>query len=188
MLQSSFGFGGLCFSKDIRSLVYLCESFHMSEVASYWKSILDMNEVQKIRTIPRVTSLFSGDIRGKRIAVLGIAFKKNTADIRESCVIDLIKGFATAGALITIYDLWVTASRIRHDLGIGDAGEGHLGSTLKICKSAEEACERACAVLVTTDWDMFIVKPCERVPESTESMVNYEISNVRTPSPSFFVV
>ncbi|KAI0197927.1 UDP-glucose/GDP-mannose dehydrogenase family, NAD binding domain-containing protein [Astrocystis sublimbata] len=156
MLQSSFGFGGSCFSKDIRSLVYLCESLHMPEVALYWKSILVMNEVQKTRTIPRVTSLLGGDIRGKRIAFLGVAFKKNTADTRESCAIDLIKGFAKAGALITIYDPWVTANRIRHDLGIGDDGEGDPGpTTVKICKSAEEACERACAVLVTTDWDMF---------------------------------
>ncbi|KAI1262505.1 UDP-glucose/GDP-mannose dehydrogenase family, NAD binding domain-containing protein [Xylariaceae sp. FL1019] len=173
MLQSSFGFGGSCFSKDIRSLVYLCESLDLPEVASYWKSILDMNRIQKTRTIPRVASLLGGDIRGKRIAILGVAFKKNTADTRDSCAIDLIKVLTTAGALISIYDPWVTDSRIRHDLGIGDAGEGHPGSTVKICKSAEEACERACAVLVTTDWDIRLATVMEHpkvVLGSTQTM------------------
>jgi hypothetical protein len=71
-----------CFQKDILNLVYLSESLHLPEVAEYWNQVIKLNEYQKRRFSQRViTSLFN-TITGKKIAVLGFAFKKDTGDTR----------------------------------------------------------------------------------------------------------
>ncbi|KAI3342048.1 UDP-glucose/GDP-mannose dehydrogenase family, NAD binding domain-containing protein [Ustulina deusta] len=155
MLQSSFGFGGSCFLKDIRSIIYLCQSLHLPEIAAYWKSILDINDMQKSRAIPRIASLLGGDIKRKKIAVLGFAFKKDTEDTRESCAIDLVQGFVREGALVSVYDPCVKGSQIHRDLSICKVDEEHTGGSVRICNSGLEACEGAYAVVVATDWDMF---------------------------------
>lgn len=77
-----------CFQKDILNLVYLSESLHLPEVAEYWNQVIKLNEYQKRRFSQRViTSLFN-TITGKKIAVLGFAFKKDTGDTR--CVISFL--------------------------------------------------------------------------------------------------
>ncbi|KAI1872480.1 hypothetical protein JX265_005360 [Neoarthrinium moseri] len=156
MLRSSFGFGGSCFKKDILSLVYLCKSLHLDDVASYWQSISDINETQKSRAVSRIVSRFNNSMGGKKVAVLGFAFKEGTGDTRESCSIDLVKGLLHEGALVNIYDPYVDKSQILKDLGFGEESSG---GSVKICQSGEEACEHTVAVLVATNWDMFRVNP-----------------------------
>src|SRR5215213_8335298 len=81
-LQSSVGFGGSCFKKDILNLVYLCEHYGLPEVARYWEQVVAMNEYQEARFAANmVTSMFN-TVAGKRIALLGAAFKANTNDTR----------------------------------------------------------------------------------------------------------
>lgn len=77
-LKASVGFGGSCFQKDILNLVYLSESLHLPEVADYWRQITIMNEYQKRRFSERVVRTLFNTITGKKIAVLGFAFKKDT--------------------------------------------------------------------------------------------------------------
>ncbi|KAJ7430844.1 hypothetical protein B0H11DRAFT_2262832 [Mycena galericulata] len=71
-LKASVGFGGSCFQKNILNLVYLSESLHLPEVATYWHQVVKMNEYEKRRFSQRV-----------RMAVLGFAFKADTRDTRE---------------------------------------------------------------------------------------------------------
>ena len=159
MLRASFGFGGSCFKKDIRSLVYLCKCLHLDDVAAYWEAILNINEKQKSRSVARIVSRFNNNMNGKKIAILGFAFKENTGDTRESCAIDLVKGFLHEGASVSIYDPLVQESQIREDLGIDCAADGGLDNRLTICQSGEEACTGAHGVLVATNWGTFKVKP-----------------------------
>ncbi|KAH8647278.1 UDP-glucose/GDP-mannose dehydrogenase family, NAD binding domain-containing protein [Xylariales sp. PMI_506] len=158
MLRASFGFGGSCFKKDVRSLVYLCISLHLDEVAAYWQGILDINEHQKCRSVSRVVSRFHNSMTKKKIAVLGFAFKENTGDTRESCSIDIVKGFLREGASVRIYDPCVKESQIYRDLGPYGAPDGGPGSPLQVFQSAEEACEGAHAVVVLRtaplDWHL----------------------------------
>ena len=88
-LRSSIGFGGSCFQKDILNLTYLCRHFGLPEVADYWQQVISMNEYQKERFVQRMLDAMFNTISGKRIAVLGFAFKKDTNDARESPAIQI---------------------------------------------------------------------------------------------------
>merc|ERR1711959_206218 len=83
-LKASVGFGGSCFQKDILNLVYLCQSFGLSEVAEYWSQVVKMNDYQKHRFATRVIRSMFNTISEKKIAILGWAFKKDTGDTRET--------------------------------------------------------------------------------------------------------
>merc|ERR1712238_239582 len=76
-LQSSVGFGGSCFQKDILNLVYLCESHGLNECADYWRQVIAMNDFQKKRFSEKIVSSMFNTVTGKKIAVLGYAFKKD---------------------------------------------------------------------------------------------------------------
>lgn len=172
-LRASVGFGGSCFQKDILNLVYLSESLHLPEVAAYWRQVVDMNEYQKARFSKRVVDTLFNTITGKRIAVLGFAFKADTGDTRESAAITLIKNFQNEKALINVYDPQVPHSQIWQDLQ-----EVNPGMPLDVCKlsvlvllmyadrsivqkqvtisaSAMEACKNAEAVVIATEWKEF---------------------------------
>ena len=81
-LKASVGFGGSCFQKDILNLVYLCESLHLKEVADYWRQVVTLNDYQKKRFVRNVVESLFNTVTGKRIAVFGFAFKKDTGDTR----------------------------------------------------------------------------------------------------------
>jgi UDPglucose 6-dehydrogenase len=115
-LRASVGFGGSCFQKDILNLVYLSRSLNLPEVADYWEQVVQMNEYQKHRFSKRVVDTLFNTITGKRIAVLGFAFKADTGDTRESAAISLIKDFQAEKALVNIYDPQVPPGQIWMDL------------------------------------------------------------------------
>ncbi len=81
-LNSSVGFGGSCFKKDILNLVYIAESYGLPEVAAYWESVVHINDWQQTRFVRRMISTMFNTVSGKRIAVFGFAFKKDTGDTR----------------------------------------------------------------------------------------------------------
>ncbi|KAF8592834.1 hypothetical protein BDV93DRAFT_357401, partial [Ceratobasidium sp. AG-I] len=110
-LKASVGFGGSCFQKDILNLVYLSESLHLPEVAAYWRQVVEMNDHQKRRFSKRVVDTLFNTITGKRIAVLGFAFKADTGDTRESAAITLIQHFQQENALVNVYDPQVTEAQ-----------------------------------------------------------------------------
>ncbi|KAM7419208.1 hypothetical protein PAMA_016362 [Pampus argenteus] len=81
-LKASVGFGGSCFQKDVLNLVYLCEALNLPEVASYWQQVIDMNEYQRRRFACRIIDCLFNTVTGKKIALLGFSFKKDTGDTR----------------------------------------------------------------------------------------------------------
>ena len=70
-LQSSVGFGGSCFQKDILNLVYLCQSYGLDECAEYWHQVIKMNEYQKSRFTKKMVECMFNTVTGKKIAILG---------------------------------------------------------------------------------------------------------------------
>ncbi|TGZ67758.1 hypothetical protein CRM22_004609 [Opisthorchis felineus] len=83
-LKASLGFGGSCFRKDILNLVYISECLNLNEVASYWYSVLQMNEFQHSRFCRQIISKFNNTLTGKRIAIFGFSFKADTHDTSAS--------------------------------------------------------------------------------------------------------
>ncbi len=160
-LKASVGFGGSCFQKDILNLTYLCQHFGLPEVAAYWESVVRINDWQKHRFTARIVKELFNTITGKRIAVLGFAFKKDTNDTRETAAIAVCQDLLAEGAEVLVYDPKVPESLIRFDVLGSETNEN-----LKVVGSAEEACRGAHAIAVLTEWDEFKDLPFAEIYES----------------------
>jgi len=90
-LNASIGFGGSCFKKDILNLAYLCKTYGLDEVADYWESVVKINEYQKERFILNMLSSMFNTLAGKKICLLGFAFKADTGDTRETPALYIAK-------------------------------------------------------------------------------------------------
>jgi UDPglucose 6-dehydrogenase len=150
-LKASVGFGGSCFQKDILNLVYLCEHYGLPEVSAYWESVVRMNDWQKSRFTRHLVKTLFNTVSGKRIAVLGFAFKKDTNDTRESAAIQVVRDLLVEGATVVVYDPKVTEEEIRRDV----LGPGKEDTRLLVVSSAAEAALGAHALAVLTEWDEF---------------------------------
>ncbi|PAA51590.1 hypothetical protein BOX15_Mlig028127g1, partial [Macrostomum lignano] len=154
-LCASLGFGGSCFQKDVLNLVYLCECLNLPEVARYWESVVTLNQYQKYRFADKIIVDLFNTVKGKRIAVLGFAFKKDTGDTRESPAIDVCRRLIDEGALLRVYDPKVASSQIRLDLNQPEPDEASDAAVLTVCSDAYSAAEGAHAVVICTEWSEF---------------------------------
>uniref|UniRef100_A0A1I8ICW0 UDP-glucose 6-dehydrogenase n=1 Tax=Macrostomum lignano TaxID=282301 RepID=A0A1I8ICW0_9PLAT len=151
-LCASLGFGGSCFQKDVLNLVYLCECLNLPEVARYWESVVTLNQYQKYRFADKIIVDLFNTVKGKRIAVLGFAFKKDTGDTRESPAIDVCRRLIDEGALLRVYDPKVASSQIRLDLNQPEPDEASDAAVLTVRLLS---CEGAHAVVICTEWSEF---------------------------------
>ena len=115
-LNSGPGFGGSCFKKDILNLVYLAKFFDLPEVANFWEGVVNLNDWHQHRLSKLIIQKLFGTISGKKISILGFAFKANTNDTRESAAITICKDLLEEGAFISINDPKVTNKQIEKDL------------------------------------------------------------------------
>ena len=146
-LKASVGFGGSCFKKDLLSLVYLCEFYGLTEPAAYWQSVQDLNEWQKHRFA--LMAAAHAKKNGGVVAVLGLAFKKNTNDFRESPAIDICNHLLAAGVRLRLQDERVDPSAFRSAL-VDDEMVG-----FEFFADVEDAARGASAVLILTEWDRY---------------------------------
>ena len=161
-LKASVGFGGSCFQKDILNLVYLCRHYGLEEVAEYWHQVIKINDYQKNRFAQKIIDGLDGDLKGKKIAILGWAFKANTNDSRETPAKYVAFRLLEAGALLHIFDPMVEEDRIRMDLhdlykNTGKSKD-EIDSILKnieIMETLEEAISEVKAICVLTEWEVF---------------------------------
>ncbi len=163
-LRASVGFGGSCFQKDILNLVYLCEFYGLKEVAAYWEQVVIMNDHQKTRFAKHIVRTLFNTVSGKRIALWGFAFKKDTNDTRESAAIYICRDLLREHAHLAIYDPKVGVEQIRSDLEyvfmnehgeISQQDRKLIADHVTVCGSALEAAEHAHGIAVLTEWDEF---------------------------------
>ncbi len=145
-LKSSVGFGGSCFQKDILNLVYICRSYGLTEVADYWESVVRINQWQQRRFVRNMLAVMFNTVAGKRIALLGFAFKADTGDTRESPAISVASGLLEERAHLVISDPKALA-QARVDL----AGAEHVSFEPDPYKAAEGAH----AVAILTEWKQY---------------------------------
>ncbi|MGF1452577.1 MAG: UDP-glucose 6-dehydrogenase [Opitutales bacterium] len=153
-LRASVGFGGSCFQKDILNLVYLCEYFNLPEVAAYWEQVVVMNNYQKSRFVLRMVRAMFNTVAGKRIAIYGFAFKKDTNDTRESAAIDVCRNLLTERAELCIYDPKVQPAQIYADLGLESEADAKAKG-VTVCQDPYEASKGAHAIAILTEWNEF---------------------------------
>ncbi len=160
-LKASVGFGGSCFQKDILNLVYLCEHFGLPAVAEYWEQVVSMNNHQKKRFTVRIVHSLFNTVAGKRLAIFGYAFKKDTNDIRESAAIDVCRDLLAEQAQLAVYDPKVSSETVLSSLGLGAEDE-----SVTHCQSAYEAAEDSHAIAILTEWDEFKDLDFEKIYQS----------------------
>ena len=139
-LQAGIGYGGSCFPKDVQALKQLAGNtgYHFQLLTS----VIEVNELQKRRTVGKLQKHL-GSLEGKEVALLGLAFKPDTDDIREATSLVLSGRLQGEGANVRVYD--PVAARTANSM---------LGGA-RICDSALEAIDGADAVVLVTEWPEF---------------------------------
>jgi len=150
-LTAGLGFGGITYETHLRNLVYLAKTYRLSTVATYWDSVIKMNEWQKRRFANQVVAQMFNTVGGKKLAVLGFAYKKNTSDCRFSAALDVCKVLANEQANLVVYDPRVSAEAVALEF-TRDNGEP---SCVTVEKDPYAAMHGAHAILVLTEWDEF---------------------------------
>ena len=154
-LSAGPGFGGSCFQKDILNLVYLCRHFGLPEVADYWESVVRLNTWQQHRIARLVVEKLFGTVTGKRLAVLGFAFKANTNDTREAPAIRVCADLLEEGAHLQIHDPKVDAAQMARDLKRDASEVADSNGSWCRSESIEASVAGADAVLIMTEWGQY---------------------------------
>lgn len=139
-LKAGPGWGGSCFPKDTRALIKIAEDNGYD--FELLKGVVKVNEDQRRRILMKLTAL-SGPLSGKKIAALGLSFKPNTDDIRESPAIDIVRELNAAGAQVRAYDPIAANNAAEVLSGVDFADDPYL------------AAEGADAIIILTEWDEF---------------------------------
>jgi UDPglucose 6-dehydrogenase len=154
-LDASIGFGGSCFKKDILSLVYLCETFGLYEVASYWESIVKINEYQNSRFVKTMNKAMFNTIAQKRIALFGFAFKANTSDTRETAALYVTQKLMKEKAKVVITDP-KAIQNAKKDL------KNH-GDDIEYEEDPYKAARGAHAIALMTEWEIYKTLDYEKI-------------------------
>jgi len=166
-LHAGPGFGGSCFPKDTRAFVRIAQEH--GAPSRIVESVVQVNEDRKRRMADRVIQSCGGSVEGKTIAVLGVTFKPNTDDVRESPSLDILPALVDAGARIQAFD----------PEGMDEARE--LISGINWSDSAYEAMEGADALMILTEWNEFRGLDLARVRALLKSPVIVDLRNIYRP-------
>ena len=166
-LHAGPGYGGSCFPKDTLALVRTAEQ--AGSPLRIIETVVDVNNKRKLQMAERVIKACGGSVEGKKICILGVTFKPNTDDMRDSPSIDIIAGLQKSGALIQAYD-----------------PEGMEEAKLMIddvnwCDGAYDAIEDADAVVIITEWNEFRGLDMGRVKSLMKSPVLVDLRNIYNP-------
>lgn len=164
-LFPGIGYGGSCFPKDVQALA------KSSKEAQYDFKILDavmeVNENQKLHLVPKIKQYFNGDLKGKKIAIWGLAFKPNTDDIREAPALYIIKALLDAGAIVHAFDPEAMSNV-----------KALLGDTIHFANHQYEAIEEAEALVIATEWNEFRTPDFDRISKHLKNKVIFDGRNL----------
>lgn len=141
---SGCGFGGSCFPKDVKALSSLADEMGID--ASLIKSVISINKTQPLQTIQLLRKALGKNLKGKKVTVLGLAFKPDTDDVRESASLPIIEKLISDGAKVFIHDPMAYQNGIPLQL---------KNLPLVLTKSVDEAVEKADGVIVVTAWSEY---------------------------------
>ena len=141
-LFPGIGYGGSCFPKDVQALVNSGNENGFS--FEILKAVMTVNEDQKTVLFPKMKNYFKGDLKGKKIALWGLAFKPDTDDIREAPALYMIDALLNEGAQVVAFDPEAMENV-----------EGLLGNKISYATDEYQALEGADALLICTEWGIF---------------------------------
>lgn len=165
-LYSGCGYGGSCFPKDVKAIIKTAKDLgHRMEIL---EAVENVNERQKNILFEKLIKYYNGDIKGKTIAVWGLAFKPKTDDMREAPSLVLIDKIIKAGAKVKVYD----------PVAMGEAKKHHLGETVTYAKDIYDATLDADAILMVTEWNEFRLPTWDVIKRTMKKPVVFDGRNI----------
>ena len=162
------GYGGSCFPKDTLALTKTAQDYNSP--IRIVETVAEVNDQRKVRMAMKVIAACGGTVRGKTIAILGLTFKPNTDDMRESPSLEIIPSLQTAGATVRVYD----------PEGMHEAEKLLTGAVF--CKDAYDAMTGADAVAILTEWNQFRNLDLKRMKTLLKSPVMVDMRNIYVPA------
>ncbi|WP_415717740.1 UDP-glucose dehydrogenase family protein [Roseibium sp.] len=163
-LHAGPGYGGSCFPKDTLALSKIA-----ADAGSDLKivdSVIEVNSDRKKKMAQKVIDFMGGDVQGKTVALLGLAFKPNTDDMREAPSINIVQKLQEAGALIRAYD----------PAGMEEASR--MMSDVLFCDGPYHAIENADVAVIVTEWDQFRALDLDRVKTLLKAPKIVDLRNI----------
>jgi UDPglucose 6-dehydrogenase len=160
-LVAGIGFGGSCFKKDVLNLVYLADTMGLPEVGEYWRQVVKMNEYARDRFTNRVIKCLNNTLVGKKVTILGYAFKKNTSDTREAPALEMIKTLLEERPRqIAVFDPCCNPLVVKEEVRalIGEEGARQV----TVYGNAYDACDGSTAIVIATEFDEFRNTPAPK--------------------------
>jgi len=163
-LHAGPGYGGSCFPKDTLALLQTADKFGVDQ--RIVRTTVQVNDDRKAGMVDRVERAIGGDLKGKRIAVLGLAFKPNTDDMRDAPSIPLIEALLERGAEVSAFDPVAREQAEKVFTGI------------EFAANAEQAAAGADALVIVTEWDEFRALDLKRIAGALRGKVLVDLRNV----------
>ena len=165
-LHPGAGFGGSCFPKDTESLVSFSREFGVEQ--RIVAAVCEANRAQRERAVEKIAVMTDG-LEGRTIGVLGLSYKPNTDDVRESPAIHVIRGLLQRGAQIRCFDPQAMENARRELSGV------------EFCKDAYAVAENASALVLATEWNEFRALDLEHMKKLLAEPVIVDLRNVYEP-------
>jgi UDPglucose 6-dehydrogenase len=163
-LHAGPGYGGSCFPKDTLALLKTADVAGVDQ--RIVRTTVEVNDQRKEQMVERVSRALGGELKGKRVAVLGLAFKPNTDDMREAPSIPLVNALVERGAQVSAFDPVAREQAEKIFTGIEFANDAYA------------AADGADALVIVTEWDEFRALDLDRIAEGLRGKVLVDLRNV----------
>jgi len=164
-LFPGIGYGGSCFPKDVQALAK--SGIEVGYDFKILESVMKVNQDQKTALMPKILEHYNGDIKGKKVALWGLAFKPDTDDIREAPALYLIEALLAAGASVSAYDPEAMSNV-----------QELVGDKINFALSAYDACKGADFLLIATEWSVFRTPDFSKLKEQLNELVIFDGRNL----------
>jgi UDPglucose 6-dehydrogenase len=171
-LFPGIGYGGSCFPKDVQALVQTSSQYGYDY--SILNAVMNVNDNQKLVLADKIIGYFNGDLKGKKIAIWGLAFKPNTDDIREAPALYIIPKLVEAGAEVICYD----PEGMENTKDYFESNHAALMSHISFGNEAYEVLKGADALAICTEWTIFRTPEFDVMKSAMKSKVIFDGRNL----------
>jgi UDPglucose 6-dehydrogenase len=164
-LFPGIGYGGSCFPKDVQALAK--SSAEVNYTFRILEAVMEVNEKQKLHLLPKIKAFFKNDLKGKKIALWGLAFKPNTDDVREAPALYIINSLLAEGASISAFD-----PEAMHNV------RAIIGDKISYAQRQYDALENADALVIATEWSEFRTPDFDKMISLLKNKVIFDGRNL----------
>jgi UDPglucose 6-dehydrogenase len=164
-LFPGIGYGGSCFPKDVQALAK--SSSEVNYEFKILEAVMEVNEKQKLHLLPKIEAYFKNNLKGKKIALWGLAFKPNTDDIREAPALYIVDALLAAGATVTAFDPEAMPNV-----------KSVVGDKITYVENQYDALKDADALVIATEWSEFRTPDFAKIVSSLKNKAIFDGRNL----------